>query len=54
VHTLLSFIFCQKEGVEIFFFPHLCGQHLSTAYGGNILFFTLVFFILMLLSGAHL
>jgi hypothetical protein len=44
-----SFILCQKEGVEVFFFPHLRGQHLSAGCGDNILFFALV-----LLSGAHL
>jgi hypothetical protein len=26
-----SFIFCQKEGLEVFFFPYLCGQYLSAA-----------------------
>jgi hypothetical protein len=34
-----SFIFCQKEGVKVFFFSNLCGQHPSAAYGGDILFF---------------
>jgi hypothetical protein len=39
-----SFTFCLKEEVEeVFFFLHVCGQHPSAVYAGNILFSTLVF-----------